>query len=115
MIILVEVKCCYLTISHKMAPVIEALVLINLGSIFRQAKFLDTAFNPIEITASALVVNLLNGEDRLSVRGLLLLHDAPHLRLQILEGIWQLLAESQGAPKSGLRLDDPPELGFERS
>ena len=97
-----------------MAPVIEALVLINLGSIFRQAKFLDTAFNPIEITTSAFVVNLLNGEDRLSVLGLLLLHYAPHLRLQILEGIWQLLAESQGAPKSGLRLDDPPELGFER-
>ena len=111
---MVDVKGCYLTTSHKMAPVIEALVLINLGSIFRQAKFLDTAFNPIEITATALVVNLLNGEDRLSVRGLLLLHDAPHLRLQILEGIWQLLAESQGAPKSGLRLDDPPELGFKR-
>ena len=57
-------------------------------------------------------MSALNGEDRLAVLRRLLLHDAPHLRLQILERIRQLLAEPQGAPKPGLRLDDPPESGF---
>ena len=64
-IILVDVKCCFcLTISHKMAPVIEAAIL---GSfIFREAKFLDTAFNLGEIAAAAaifaVVVNPLNAD-----------------------------------------------------